>query len=119
MQSEWYSGEYEITTCSLEELLATKMRALYQRKKGRDLFDLYYVLEKRDIDCKKVIRAFMKYLDREGSKISKNDFVKNVQAKLIDPDFVGDTKAILRPGVEYEHTVGWNSVKTIFIDNLI
>ena len=33
------SGKCEITTYSLNELLGTKLRALYQRKKGRDLFD--------------------------------------------------------------------------------
>lgn len=33
----WYESKAEITSFGLEELLATKMRALYQRKKGRDL----------------------------------------------------------------------------------
>ena len=38
--NRWVSGSCNITTYKLEELLGTKMRALYQRKKGRDLFDL-------------------------------------------------------------------------------
>lgn len=37
----WFRGSAEITTYELDELLATKLRALYQRKKGRDLFDLW------------------------------------------------------------------------------
>ncbi len=41
MENQWFSGECNITTYHLAELLATKMRALYQRKKGRDLLDLY------------------------------------------------------------------------------
>jgi predicted nucleotidyltransferase component of viral defense system len=28
----------------MNEMLCTKMRALFQRKKGRDLFDLYWAL---------------------------------------------------------------------------
>ncbi len=40
VESRWYSGRADISTFELDELLATKMRALYQRRKGRDLFDL-------------------------------------------------------------------------------
>ena len=43
IDSEWISGFCEITTYELPELMATKLRALYQRRKGRDLFDLWYV----------------------------------------------------------------------------
>lgn len=39
VHSRWFKGECAITTFALEELLATKVRALYQRRKGRDLFD--------------------------------------------------------------------------------
>src|SRR5690606_25421173 len=40
VESEWFSGEAKIRTYNINELLGTKLRALYQRKKGRDLFDL-------------------------------------------------------------------------------
>jgi predicted nucleotidyltransferase component of viral defense system len=39
VQSEWFNGQCEITTFHLEEIMGTKLRALYQRKKGRDLYD--------------------------------------------------------------------------------
>ena len=39
MASRWYSGTAAIATFEINELLATKLRALYQRRKGRDLFD--------------------------------------------------------------------------------
>ncbi len=55
MSSEWFTGECEITTYQLEELLGTKLRALYQRKKGRDLFDLFYAQQHTKIDGEKVI----------------------------------------------------------------
>ena len=40
LDSRWHTGRVDITTFELDELLATKLRALYQRRKGRDLFDL-------------------------------------------------------------------------------
>ena len=40
----WFSGSVALPVYQLDELLATKMRALYQRKKGRDLFDLWVAL---------------------------------------------------------------------------
>jgi predicted nucleotidyltransferase component of viral defense system len=44
VENQWFSGDCEITTYYLEELLGTKLRALYQRRKGRDLFDLWKAL---------------------------------------------------------------------------
>ena len=41
MENSWFTGSAELTTYHFEELLGTKLRALYQRKKGRDLYDLY------------------------------------------------------------------------------
>jgi len=38
--SRWFEGSCEINSYELDELLGTKMRALYQRKQGRDIFDL-------------------------------------------------------------------------------
>ena len=40
MASRWFTGAAKVLTYDLDELLGTKLRALYQRKKGRDLFDL-------------------------------------------------------------------------------
>lgn len=37
----WRGGTASVLTYALEELLATKWRALFQRSKGRDLFDLW------------------------------------------------------------------------------
>lgn len=34
--NSWFSGDAELMTYQFEELLGTKLRALYQRKKGRD-----------------------------------------------------------------------------------
>ena len=38
VESQWFNDSCEITTYQLEKLLGTKLRALYQRRKGRDFF---------------------------------------------------------------------------------
>lgn len=40
VRNSWYNGQCELQTYELAELTGTKLRALYQRRKGRDLFDL-------------------------------------------------------------------------------
>jgi predicted nucleotidyltransferase component of viral defense system len=40
VSNPWFTGAVRIPIYRPEELIGTKLRALYQRKKGRDLFDL-------------------------------------------------------------------------------
>jgi predicted nucleotidyltransferase component of viral defense system len=46
INSEWFQGLSHVMTYQLNELMGTKLRALYQRRKGRDLFDLWYTLDR-------------------------------------------------------------------------
>lgn len=101
VQSEWFSGEAQIPTYKLEELLGTKMRALYQRRKGRDLFDIWFALKQHISDPKKVIEAWRFYMSEEGHSISQKEFLKNMEKKIIDQDFLGDMNGLLRPGISY------------------
>jgi predicted nucleotidyltransferase component of viral defense system len=47
VESSWWTGEAQVLTFQLAELIATKLRALYQRSKGRDLFDIWLALTNR------------------------------------------------------------------------
>ena len=62
VENSWFTGECEITTYRLNELLGTKLRALYQRKKGRDLFDLYVALTKAEVDVNELMRCYHRYM---------------------------------------------------------
>ena len=63
VNSLWFNGQCNITTYEFEELLGTKIRALYQRKKGRDLYDLFKALRLTDSLSKdKIIQVFLHYL---------------------------------------------------------
>jgi len=66
VRSRWHSGAAEITTFALDELLGTKLRALYQRKKGRDLFDLSMALTGGGVDPDRLLRCFKRCM-KEGA----------------------------------------------------
>jgi predicted nucleotidyltransferase component of viral defense system len=102
VDSPWFVGESKIQTYNLEELLGTKLRALYQRKKGRDLYDLWAVAQEHKIDPKRVITAFQHYASQQGVVIRRNDFSKNLDLKLSDRAFYGDIIPLLRSGVDYK-----------------
>jgi predicted nucleotidyltransferase component of viral defense system len=116
MENGWFSGACEIRTFQLEELLGTKMRALYQRKKGRDLFDLYYALTTGDVDCEAVMRCFRKYIGfSTGDVPSRKMFCENIENKLTMPEFLSDTDAYLRAGVNFDPHKAWIVVKERFL----
>ncbi len=69
--SGWYRAETSILSFAPEELFATKLRALLQRRKNRDLFDLYAGLQQLSLDIQKMLAAFDHYLAPEGKPITR------------------------------------------------
>ncbi|HEU0130285.1 MAG TPA: nucleotidyl transferase AbiEii/AbiGii toxin family protein [Mycobacteriales bacterium] len=61
VDSRWWAGEADVLTFATEELVATKLRAMHQRKKGRDLFDLWLALTELALDPEEVLRCFAPY----------------------------------------------------------
>ncbi len=100
--SPWFDGKAEVGTYTLDELLATKLRALYQRKKGRDLFDLHLGLRTGGVSPGKVVEAFHVYMDREGSRVSSLEFEGNLDEKLSSGVFGDDIRPLLRQDVKYD-----------------
>lgn len=95
VDSEWFRGECGIVTYELEELMATKLRALYQRRKGRDLFDIWLVFSKGLADVDTVIDIFKKYCLHDEIIISKELFKKNLDDKRLNRDFNIDMNVLL------------------------
>ena len=89
-------------TYELEELLGTKLRALYQRRKGRDLFDLATALARPGVDPARIIAAFSEYMDRGGHHVTRALFEQNMHAKLRDPQFTADIGPLLAPGFAWD-----------------
>ena len=71
VESRWYSGIATINTFELDELLATKLRALYQRTRGRDLFDLATGLGDDRSDPGRIVSAFRDYMDRAPGPVTR------------------------------------------------
>jgi predicted nucleotidyltransferase component of viral defense system len=72
VKNSWFTGEAAIPTFSREEMMATKLRALLQRDKGRDLYDLSHALETfEDLDTDRIAALFSRYLELSGKPISR------------------------------------------------
>src|SRR6185436_14661810 len=86
----------EIPTFSKEELLSTKLRALLQRNKGRDLIDLSHSLAIFEtLNTKRLVELFGKYLRLSGQAISRAQAEERMFEKLNRPDFLADVKPLL------------------------
>jgi predicted nucleotidyltransferase component of viral defense system len=116
VDSSWFSGSAMLTTFTLDELLATKLRALYQRRKGRDLFDIWYANLKADINIEDIIQIFIAYLNREDIKLTAETFIHSVDDKLKNSDFVGDISALINPSINYDPYAAWESIKPLLND---
>lgn len=121
VNNTWYSATSNVLTYSLEELMATKLRALFQRKKGRDLFDLWFVSNKfADINAQDVIRIFNHYMHFEKNKISRAEFEMNLYNKIQDIIFNQDTSPLLASSQKDLYQIGdaYRKVMTMFIEEL-
>lgn len=119
MENSWFSGSADLTTYRLEELLGTKLRALYQRKKGRDLFDLYYALTKHDVDVDNVMMCYRQYMEFVVERApSYKQFVKNMEEKMQDTEFLEDTAMLLRPETKFSPTEAYPLIYNMFIDKM-
>ncbi|MDI6726613.1 MAG: nucleotidyl transferase AbiEii/AbiGii toxin family protein, partial [Smithellaceae bacterium] len=102
VQSRWFKGECEITTYTLEEMLATKLRALYQRRKGRDLFDLWLGVSEMKADAGRIIQVFKQYMENEGQPVETMQYEKNLREKLKHRGFLSDLNPLLPADATYD-----------------
>jgi predicted nucleotidyltransferase component of viral defense system len=120
VKSSWFSGNCNLTTFKIEELLGTKLRALYQRRKGRDLYDLYIALSQRPaLDKDALLLTYKKYMAFSVQELpSQKVFILNMEAKMKDPEFLGDTMALLRPTSPFNPHDAYDLVKTELIERI-
>ena len=123
MDSPWFRGSADLLTYELEELLATKLRALYQRSKGRDLYDLAAAVERfPKLDFAKTVECFERYLEHEGHRVSRAEFEANMAGKMSNPAFHGDLDPIVAVGplrhVTTDLDAGYLCVHAAFITRL-
>jgi len=102
MASRWYSGSALISSYRIDELLGTKLRALYQRKKGRDLFDLWQTAKALAVNPETVVSCFLQYMEYEEHQIFRAEFEMNLFEKLDDPRFLDDISPLLTTGSSWD-----------------
>jgi predicted nucleotidyltransferase component of viral defense system len=119
VDSPWYSGAADVLTYQPEELLGTKLRALYQRKKGRDLFDLSEALAHlADLDAARVVHCLTRYLENDGLRVSRSEFEQNLAEKIEDAVFLGDVPPLLALGASFDPPAALRRVQEALIARL-
>jgi predicted nucleotidyltransferase component of viral defense system len=118
VESAWYNGEVSIPTYDIHELLGTKLRALYQRKKGRDLFDLWYAMTRKELEAGKIITIWKHYMEEEHQKVSGIEFLQNMEEKIRDRDFLGDMQGLLGAGINYDFKQSYEFVKKELLEKI-
>lgn len=119
VNNQWFSGSCEITTYQLDELIGTKLRALYQRKKGRDLFDLQRALENPNLNPDNVVKCYREYIAfSDGESPSRAVYLANMEEKMQEEIFLNDTQGLLRPSLKFEPQEAWEVVKEKFVEKI-
>jgi predicted nucleotidyltransferase component of viral defense system len=116
--SRWFAGASDIPTYELDELLGTKLRALYQRRKGRDLFDLAVALAGGAADPTRIAGAFSAYMAHGGHQVTRAQFDQNLHAKLRDRQFAADIGPLLAPGYTWDPEKAAGTVSSRLIELL-
>jgi predicted nucleotidyltransferase component of viral defense system len=99
--SRWWSGSAPVPTFVLEEMMSTKLRALYQRRKGRDLLDLWLVLTGGKATPAEIVGGLEHYM-RE-SVFTYPQLRLNLLGKLADADFRADLASlVIDPPEDYD-----------------
>jgi len=102
VESEWYSGEAEITVFELEEILGSKLTALYGRNKGRDLFDMEKALADGRAEPKRILEMFREYRALNGEPVTRALFEKNLADKIGNERFKADITRLLPAGATWD-----------------
>ena len=118
LRSRWYEGSCSIQSYDLNELLGTKLRALYQRKKGRDLFDLAIALDSEEVSPQKIVDIFYKYMEHGSYSVSRKQFEDNITDKLRDENFTSDIGPLLASGYTWDLNMMADKVQNMLISLL-
>lgn len=102
VDTTWFRGRALVQTYAAHELVATKIRALYQRRKGRDLFDLWVALSELQLDPGRIVAAFAPYRP-EG--FSGTVAEENLRAKLANTGFRRDLEPLLAVGTTAHYDI--------------
>jgi len=116
INNDWFSGNTNILTYELKELMGTKLRALYQRRKGRDLFDMWIILKNQLASPEDILNVYYKHCERDGNLATRAIFEKNLYEKSLNSDFRNDVRELLSPDANWDFDEAYWSVKENIIN---
>ena len=118
VDNPWFKGTADLQVYDLDELLGTKMRALYQRKKGRDLFDLWMAMQSGQTSSERVVECFQRYMEHDSATVSRAEFEANLAAKLGSDVFLEDIIPLIPADMKYEPMAAAEVVQDELISKL-
>ncbi len=118
VSNPWFTGDAVVTTYQPDELLGTKLRALYQRRKGRDLFDLWHCLTQGLVDPTRIVACFAAYMEHEGRTVSRAEFERNLFEKATNAVFRDEIRPLLSRSTSYDPDAALTLVRKALISLL-
>ena len=118
VDNPWFSGTVALPVYHLDELLGTKMRALYQRNKGRDLFDLWVALQDGAATSTRIVECFQRYMADGDLTVSRAEFEANLAAKLNTATFREDVQSLISADITYDPEIAAELVHSELISEL-
>ncbi|HSU17947.1 MAG TPA: nucleotidyl transferase AbiEii/AbiGii toxin family protein [Longimicrobium sp.] len=122
------SGPVMLRSYDLNEMLGTKLRALLQRTQGRDLFDLQCALARYEASVRnggtplfepeRVAVAFLDYMRRENTVITRALFERELERKLANRSFRDDMPLVLPAGLEFDVLAAGEAVRSVLLSHL-
>ena len=100
VENGWYQATTSIASFAPEEIFGTKLRALLQRRKNRDLFDLHMGLQQLSMNPDTLLACFDHYLALEGKPISRANAEQRMLEKLTR-SLTEDIAQLLPPGIRF------------------
>ena len=93
---------------------------MYQRKKGRDLYDIYKALNMHPhLDRELIIKCYKEYMQFSVDRPpSQKMFLQNMETKIMDSEFAGDVKGILRPLENFDPTMAYEKVRKELLEKI-
>jgi predicted nucleotidyltransferase component of viral defense system len=117
VKNPWFTGRTDIPTFAREEILATKLRALLQRDKGRDMIDLSHAKTVfGNLDTGEVTACLGKYLKASGQAISRAEAEERMFNKLDNTAFMADVRPLLSAdeAEKFDNKAARSAFKTVF-----
>lgn len=118
IDSRWHQAKTDIASFEPEELFGTKLRALLQRRKNRDLFDLHEGLRRLSMDSDKLIACFEHYLALEGTPITRANAEQRMLEKL-RRSLIDDIAPLLPAGIRFDDDAAMDAFNHVWRELIV